>query len=57
MGVGTGEGYVLSVVFGGQGKVIAMLPCRLYLEVLGDPLKNGGPTDCFIKRMAFLTAL
>ena len=37
--MGTGEGFISW----GPGYVISMPSPRLYLEVSGDPLKNGGP--------------
>ena len=46
MGMETREGLCGDVGF--LGDMARLLQClqHTYLEVTGDPLKNGGPTDC-----------
>ena len=46
MRVGTGEGLCFDRSFlGDRARLVQWLHHVLYLEVLGDPLKNDGPTN------------
>ena len=50
--MGIEEGYFLAFVFlGGRARLLQCLH-QAYLEVLGDPLKNGGPTDCCTEKFS-----
>ena len=50
MGVGTKRAYDFDRGFlGDMGRLLQCLRGRSYLEVLGDPVKNGDATDCCIR--------